>query len=265
MKTPIIIEVEGGAVKSIDSPGDLNILVLDYDRDNIQELSCSRLTDTARDYNWSERVKEIRAVLKFHDIDPEDFKDVLRDCPKPEIHSIEIQHYHDETADYDMLGDFKNRIDDEGLQRHSAFKWEEDRNSLDFFIPANSVEDHRAGLCKLGYSRQVSEELARKYCREDFERMKALNRGDWFFIGIRTTALVRYPVDDQSMNYRVERFDSCGLWGVESDSSEAYLKEIEQEELDNLKSHLESFGIDTSKWAELAPEPQGELDNIKSF
>ena len=41
-------------------------------------------------------------------------------------------------------------------------------------------------------------------------------------------------------------FTSGGLWGIESDSGDEYIKEVEEQEFYDLKDHLAAFGIDVS-------------------
>lgn len=50
---------------------------------------------------------------------------------------------------------------------------------------------------------------------------------------------------------RLQRFMSGGIWGIESDCGEDYMREQEQEQLEELKRHLEVFGIDVSRLAEV--------------
>ncbi len=59
--------------------------------------------------------------------------------------------------------------------------------------------------------------------------------------GIFAEAEVAYEIGNG--NYRVEWLTSDGLWGIESDDPD-YIKEVEQEEINNLKDHLAHFGIE---------------------
>lgn len=60
-------------------------------------------------------------------------------------------------------------------------------------------------------------------------------------MGCTAKAEVSYSVGQGSR--RSEWFTSGGLWGIESDSEQSYLSEVEQEQLNDLRSHLEQFGI----------------------
>ena len=89
-------------------------------------------------------------------------------------------------------------------------------------------------------------EQVEKWIEEDHERLQnyAIT---WFSIGIIVEAQVSYPIDNNG-NRRLEWFSSGGLWGIESDSEESYLKSIEEEETENLKEHLKQFNVDVSSF-----------------
>ena len=73
--------------------------------------------------------------------------------------------------------------------------------------------------------------------QEGFEdRLAEYRSGDFGFIGIRAIARV-------CVNGIIQTLHSGGLWGIEDDSSEQYLCEIEQEELTQLRTELYSFGF----------------------
>ena len=84
-----------------------------------------------------------------------------------------------------------------------------------------------------------------------YKRMEEYNNSLWYMIGIKAVAEVYYRVGNTG---RLEWLSSGGLWGIESDSGEEYLKGIEDEELVDLKAHLEMFGVDTSEFERIARE-----------
>lgn len=84
---------------------------------------------------------------------------------------------------------------------------------------------------------------------QDYARAKAYSNGDWQYIGIRAEAVVSY--DTGNGDRRIETLTSGGLWGIESDGSQDYIIAVVDEELAELKSHLEQFSIDTANWDEL--------------
>lgn len=181
---------------------------------------------------------------------------------KPKIDEIKIKAIPDECyGDISWLGEYTDEHPGAyALQRGSAFDRETgSSNYLRYFIPANSVEDHRKGLSRLGYSRSQAEEMAREYCRQDYERIEALNRGEWHFIGIQVEARVSYGVEPNG-HRRLEWFTSSGLWGIESDSSTDYLIEVANDEVSNLREHLNAFNIDTSDFDELVNDAIEQAD-----
>ena len=108
-----------------------------------------------------------------------------------------------------------------------------------FFLPYASGEEEGS-------------DLYQKYGKQDFERMERLNNGSWRHIGIVAKGIVSY--DDGELTKRIETFTSSGLWGIESDSDKEYIQEIEQEQLDDLRAHLERFGVDVAGWDEVEME-----------
>jgi hypothetical protein len=91
---------------------------------------------------------------------------------------------------------------------------------------------------------EVGTEEYYKYGMQDYKRMEAYDRDEWFYMGIKVEAEISYEINEQGQR-RLETLASMGLWGVESDSDEEYLKSVEEEELADLKGHLEVFGVDT--------------------
>lgn len=74
--------------------------------------------------------------------------------------------------------------------------------------------------------------------KQDFDRMQSFSNGDWCHLGIMTHAEITLPGSDI-----VQRITSGGLWGVQSDSGEEYLSEVEQEELTALAAELAALGF----------------------
>lgn len=172
---------------------------------------------------------------------------------KPKIDQIRIKVQLDEDSDSSYLGEYTDEHPgDYELQRGSAFDRKPGRNELRYFVPMNSVEDHRKGLSRLGYSRSQAEDMAREYCRQDYQRMEALNEGQWAYMGITAEARVSYSSGNGSR--RLEWLTSSGLWGIESDSGDEYMSGIAKCELSQLQHHLIAFNVDISEFDELAKE-----------
>jgi len=163
------------------------------------------------------------------------------------IESVTIKHIIDDCPDVSWLGEFTSDYQDSSdIKRGSVFEHDKGNSRThDFFVPAISVNEHRNDLQKMGYSKGESERLARSYCQLEYDRMLALENGDFCFIGITAEAVVSYPIDNGSR--RLETLSSGGLWGIESDGGN-YLQEVEQEEIDNLKTHLVEFGVDLTNF-----------------
>jgi hypothetical protein len=85
--------------------------------------------------------------------------------------------------------------------------------------------------------------------QDEFEdRKEAYRRGDFSFVGVRAEAEV--VVDGI-----VQNITSGGLWGVESDSGDEYIKEIAGEEYNDLRQILKTLGVPTSELpAEVDPK-----------
>ncbi len=81
----------------------------------------------------------------------------------------------------------------------------------------------------------------RKCCLQDFERMQDLDRGEWCFVGVRADAQILIPNGSQGSS-TIQTITSGGLWGIESDSGE-YFKEVEKEQLDELRDQLHALGF----------------------
>ena len=76
----------------------------------------------------------------------------------------------------------------------------------------------------------------RKRAAMDYDRMESLNNGQWSFIRIRARA-------DITINQTTQSIYSSGLWGIESDSEEFYLNDVEQEKLSELCATLHDLGF----------------------
>jgi len=67
----------------------------------------------------------------------------------------------------------------------------------------------------------VAEGLA--YVEQDYQRMEAYNRGEWWMVGVIATAVLETeagPIEEVA-----------SLWGIESDSDEDFFVEVEKEQM----------------------------------
>jgi len=76
------------------------------------------------------------------------------------------------------------------------------------------------------------------YIEQNYAQMESLNRGDWCYIGLIAKAEVQLD-----RNGLVQTIHSGGLWGIESDSDNAYLNQVRSEELTQLGEELARMGF----------------------
>ena len=77
--------------------------------------------------------------------------------------------------------------------------------------------------------------------QDEFEdRKEAFRRGDFSFVGIRAEAEI-------IVDGILQTIVSGGLYGVESDAGDAYIKEIACEEYTDLRRILKTLGVPTSE------------------
>jgi len=141
---------------------------------------------------------------------------------KGRILSVKVERRTDPDPDTSYLGKYSNTPgpDDRTVDRKALGHM--GRGEFRYFIAANSGKD-------TGNPDSV---------RQDYDRMEALNRGEWQHVGIMAAANIVLPGSDV-----VQRIASGGLWGIESDSGEDYFAEVEAEELADLRGELETIGF----------------------
>jgi hypothetical protein len=79
---------------------------------------------------------------------------------------------------------------------------------------------------------------------DDEPRLEAFQDGTWHMIGIQAAATFLIPLGG---HFVVQTVESPGLWGIESDSDEAYLDEVYAEECGNLAEMLKTLGVAVSE------------------
>jgi len=72
--------------------------------------------------------------------------------------------------------------------------------------------------------------------KQDFARMESLNNGEWGYIGVKASARIE-------VSGVILEITSGGVWGIESDSGEDFIQEIEREQLSGLKGILQELGF----------------------
>lgn len=109
-----------------------------------------------------------------------------------------------------------------------------ERNQYRYFNPSFNYVD-KSGTALPGNT----PDDVRKNMRQDYERMESLNAGQWCFIGIAVEASISVPVGQS----RIASTVNASLWGIESDSGDAYFKETEDELLGEVCSQLTALGF----------------------
>lgn len=177
---------------------------------------------------------------------------------KTKIASVRIEYAADTDPDTSCLGTYTDEVSPYAILRVGCEHYGEFVKDLPedysipprgrefrFFLPSNHVPHNPKNWehCSPGVIAQVVEQYGslektdENYAKQDFERMEALNRGDWSYIGIIAKAEIVSP------HGTCQTIHSGGLWGIESDSDAKYLVEVENEQLDELKNELLSLGL----------------------
>ena len=76
------------------------------------------------------------------------------------------------------------------------------------------------------------------------ERLDAFREGSWHMIGIQASANVLIPLGGHFVTQTVT---SPGLFGIESDSDEAYLDEVFADECASLAAMLSAIGVSVTE------------------
>jgi hypothetical protein len=78
------------------------------------------------------------------------------------------------------------------------------------------------------------------YCEQDEARFNAWRKGDWYFVGVRAKATIKLPYGTNPDCWITSELLSPGLWSVESDSGDAYFRQVYEEEREILAGMLDS-------------------------
>lgn len=115
------------------------------------------------------------------------------------------------------------------------------RNEYRYFNPGH-IEPFNPEASWIPQDRELADKkefwgnTMRENARKDYDRMESLHRCDWNYIGIKARAEIVIGDVCQTIT-------SGGLWGIESDSGEPYLRETEQEQLRTLRGILHELGF----------------------
>jgi hypothetical protein len=139
------------------------------------------------------------------------------------IFSVRIRHEIDEWPDLSWLGEYSDQPKGKYYIDRKE-RGDQGRNELRYFSASRNYDGEK-------------KKDAIKYMEQDYERMDAYNRGNWYMMGIRAEAEISVAGNV------IQKISSGGLWGVESDAGADHLKEIEQEELNQLREQLRAIGF----------------------
>lgn len=131
------------------------------------------------------------------------------------INKIILKHSVDYDSDLSYLGNFSNTAGKFAIAHDGG------RNSYKYFN-AENVENM-------------------KQAKENYDRMMQYEKGAVVDFGIMAEAEISTSEDGNI--WTINHIKSGGLWGIESDSEESYIKQIEEEQLNDLKYILLQLGF----------------------
>jgi hypothetical protein len=151
---------------------------------------------------------------------------VMRDSKqktKLKLVSVKIDMAVDECPDLSWLGEYSDKPGRLAIDRQE--RGDMGRSELRYFNPVwENYEGHPH----------------EKGIEQDYARMEAYNRGDWWMNGITAKAVVHRSIGNGSV--QIHEFQSGGLWGIESDCGD-YKFEVADDQLAELKQILSDFGV----------------------
>jgi hypothetical protein len=95
---------------------------------------------------------------------------------------------------------------------------------------------------QINYDSSISDEEREKYSREDYLRMESLESGKWYMLGVQAVCRLKIS-HDGGKSWLLQDIHSSGLWGIESDSDESFIKQVEYEQLEELKRLVITLGV----------------------
>lgn len=93
---------------------------------------------------------------------------------------------------------------------------------------------------KFNHKRAVLSEVNIKHIPDNMEEENT--------IGIKAVATINFPFEiatskGKEINFKIETISSGGLWGIDANSSKEDLKEIEQEQREELLNYLNMLNV----------------------
>jgi hypothetical protein len=150
----------------------------------------------------------------------------------PTVTAVRIVVVPDDDPDLSYLGDYTMNAGDVDTEKYTVI----DRDL------ANGARFHQPGSMRFFVSSfnyvDDTPEDREKYARQDFERMEAYFRNEWWTVGVYVEADVTMPGDGP------RTLKSGGIWGNESDSGEGYIRETAGDEIVDLRTALVTLGVE---------------------
>ena len=208
----------------------------------ISKVTIKRTTDADPDTSYlghySNRAETGYAIDRKHSLDCPSVEANYRDAVKKlerivDYPGIEraVEGDNPESTLWESLDDATDILTDTQSERQECECGERGDMERDEYRYLNgNVETYKG----------ESPEDVRKYVRQDYERMERLQCGDWCYVGIRAEAEILIPSRDATI---VQEITAGGLWGIESDSDASYLKDVEGDQLSELRDQLRAVGF----------------------
>ncbi len=153
--------------------------------------------------------------------------------PLKKITAIRTEAVTDESPDLSHLGEYVQsaRVDSGQEYRivDRAARGDVKRGEFEFFI-ADNVENEEQAI-------------------ENYERMEQYNNSEWCMYGIRAVCTFQVSHDD-GKTWNVHTLKTPGLWSIESDSEESYMREVGREQLEELQKDMEALGFGSIEFAQ---------------
>lgn len=162
------------------------------------------------------------------------------------ILKIKVERMNDESPDTSCIGEYTDKPEDWAICRCCGEYLANCDEEHD--IPSRGRE-FRFFKPYAGGEKEGTEDF-QKYGKQDYDRMEGLNAGNWCFIGIGAKAeVVLNKTGDRARFHGgvIQHITSGGLWGIESDSENAYLQQVEGEQLTELAEELKRIGFTKSQ------------------
>lgn len=132
------------------------------------------------------------------------------------VEKIIVKHEIDEYPDLSFLGKFSDNPGKYPIKHNGS------RGSYHYFN-ADNVENMTQA-------------------KENYNEMMRFENNDIFMMGIKAYAVINIPTDNNS--WIIQHITSGGLWGIESNSDKDYIKTIESEQIDEVKTYLKILCVE---------------------